>query len=92
MLAGTPVVASETSGIPEAIVSGEHGLLTPPGDTAALATALGRLIRDEAYRLRLAANAQDRALSEFTISAMTDAYEAVYRAAVSDSAAVRPYT
>jgi glycosyltransferase involved in cell wall biosynthesis len=83
MLAGTAVVASETSGIPEAIVSGEHGLLTPPGDVSALAAALGTLIRDDACRRSMAARARDRALSEFTIGAMTDAYEELYRRAVS---------
>jgi glycosyltransferase involved in cell wall biosynthesis len=82
MLAGTAIVASEASGIPEAIVSGEHGLLTPAGDSEALAEALGKLIRDEPYRRRLAAQAKERALKEFTIGAMTDAYEALYRAAV----------
>jgi glycosyltransferase involved in cell wall biosynthesis len=83
MLAGTAIVASETSGIPEAIVSGEHGLLTPPGDVSALAAALGTLIRDDACRRGMAARARDRALSEFTIGAMTDAYEELYRRAVS---------
>jgi glycosyltransferase involved in cell wall biosynthesis len=83
MLAGTAIVASETSGIPEAIVSGEHGLLTPPGDVPALAAALGTLIRDDACRRSMAARARDRALSEFTIGAMTDAYEELYRGAVS---------
>jgi glycosyltransferase involved in cell wall biosynthesis len=83
MLAGTAVVASETSGIPEAIVSGEHGLLTPPGDVLALAGALETLMSDPAYRLRLADQARDRAMAEFTIGAMTGAYEELYRAAVS---------
>jgi glycosyltransferase involved in cell wall biosynthesis len=82
MLAGTVVVATTASGIPEAIVSGEHGLLTPPADSAALAKALGDLIANERYRLWLAAQAQDRALSAFTIGAMTDAYEGLYRAAL----------
>lgn len=83
MLAGTAVVASEASGIPEAIVSGEQGLLTPAGDSEALARALETLIVDEPTRLRLAAHAQDRALAEFTIDAMTDRYEELYRGAVS---------
>jgi len=82
MLAGTAVVASEASGIPEAIVSGEHGLLTPPADIKALASALGKLIGDEPYRRTLAHQAKERALKEFTIGAMTDAYEKLYRAAV----------
>lgn len=80
MLSGTAVVASETSGIPEAIVSGEHGLLTPPGDEVALAEAIRKLIVDESYRVRLATQGQGRAMAEFTVGAMTDAYEDLYRA------------
>jgi glycosyltransferase involved in cell wall biosynthesis len=79
MLAGNPVVASETSGIPEAITSGEHGILTPPGDVAALAEALGALLVDPGLRRRLGAAARERALAEFTIGKMTDAYERCYR-------------
>lgn len=81
MLAGTAIVASQASGIPEAIVSGEHGLLTPSADSEALADALDKLIRDEPYRSRLAAQAKERALAEFTVGAMTDAYEELYKVA-----------
>jgi glycosyltransferase involved in cell wall biosynthesis len=81
MLAGAAIVASETSGIPEAIVSGEHGLLTPPGDVGALAGALEQLIGDAAFRRRLGEAGRRRAQAEFTIGAMTDSYEALYRAA-----------
>lgn len=83
MLAGTAIVASEASGIPEAIVSGQHGLLTPAGDSQALADALGKLIQDQAFRQRMARQAKERALNEFTVAAMTDAYEDLYRASLS---------
>jgi glycosyltransferase involved in cell wall biosynthesis len=42
--AGVPVVASAIGGIPELVDDGRTGLLVPPGDTAALATALTRLV------------------------------------------------
>lgn len=79
MLAGKVIVASVTSGIPEAIVSGVHGILVPPGDINALAVALRRVIEEPDLRLRLAAAARQRAELEFTIEAMTDRYEALYR-------------
>ena len=78
MLGGTPVIASDVCGIPEAIVSEEHGLLTPPGDVEALAAALRRSLTDPALRERLAAAAKGRALREFTIEAMTTAYESLF--------------
>jgi glycosyltransferase involved in cell wall biosynthesis len=43
MAHGTPVVASAVEGVPEVIVHGRTGLLVPPGDAQALATALQEL-------------------------------------------------
>lgn len=80
MLAARPIVASETSGIPEAIVHDRDGLLVPPGDVAALATALRALLLDASLRQRLGAAALSRARGEFTIGAMADRYERLYRA------------
>jgi glycosyltransferase involved in cell wall biosynthesis len=79
MFGGNVVIASDISGIPEAIEHGTHGLLTPPGDAAALADALGTVLRDPVSRDRLAAAALERARSRFTIDAMTSAYECLYR-------------
>jgi glycosyltransferase involved in cell wall biosynthesis len=39
----TPVVASRVGGLAESIIEGETGMLVPPGDPAALATAIQRL-------------------------------------------------
>jgi glycosyltransferase involved in cell wall biosynthesis len=41
-----PVVSTRHSGIPEAVTDGETGLLVTPGDPAALAAALARLLDD----------------------------------------------
>lgn len=81
MLAGKPIIASATSGIPEAIETGREGLLTPPGDSAALAGALSRLLRDPAERRRLGDAARARGQREFTVGVMTDAYEPLLRQA-----------
>jgi glycosyltransferase involved in cell wall biosynthesis len=43
---GVPVVASAVGGIPELVEDGRTGLLVPPGDAPALATALSRLALD----------------------------------------------
>jgi glycosyltransferase involved in cell wall biosynthesis len=50
---GLPVVASAVDGIPEDVVDGESALLVPPGDPAALAAALRRLVTDPPLRERL---------------------------------------
>jgi glycosyltransferase involved in cell wall biosynthesis len=54
MAAGTPVVATNVSGIPELVRPGVNGLLVPPEDPVALADALLALHRDPALAGRLA--------------------------------------
>jgi colanic acid/amylovoran biosynthesis glycosyltransferase len=46
MRAGLPVVTTPVAGIPELVHDGETGLLVAPGDDAALAAALGRVLQD----------------------------------------------
>ncbi|MFN2468567.1 MAG: glycosyltransferase family 4 protein [Gaiellaceae bacterium] len=50
---GTPVIATATGGVAEVVEDGRNGLLSPPGDPAALAAALGRYFGDESLRERL---------------------------------------
>ena len=59
-----PVVAAGP-GNPEAV--GDTGLVVPPGDVDALASALGGLAREPEERARLAKAARERQLSEFGI-------------------------
>jgi glycosyltransferase involved in cell wall biosynthesis len=79
MLAGKPVIASRTSGIPEAVNDGVDGLLTTPGDVGELATALRGVIASPARRAALGGAARARATAEFTLDAMADGYERVFR-------------
>jgi glycosyltransferase involved in cell wall biosynthesis len=78
MHAGNCIVASRTSGIPEAIETGENGLLVEPGDVEALAEALGDVLRDDDLRHRLSEAALATARARFSIERMTDGYEALY--------------
>jgi glycosyltransferase involved in cell wall biosynthesis len=54
---GRGVVGSRVGGIPDLVSDGETGILVPPGDAAALADALVRVLSDTtlAERLGLAA-------------------------------------
>ncbi len=60
MASARPVVASRISGIPEAVVDGRTGLLSPAGDDEALARDIVRLARDRELALRGAAAGRRR--------------------------------
>jgi glycosyltransferase involved in cell wall biosynthesis len=57
--AGLPVITSNIGGACE-IVDASCGLLTPPGDSSAVAGALARLVEDAALRARLGGAARRR--------------------------------
>ena len=65
MLCGRPVVATDVGGVRELVIDGQTGLLVPPRDAAALATAIDRAVTDPdaARRLGLAARDHARALA-----------------------------
>lgn len=57
MAAGRTIVASDLPAIREVLRDGENALLTEPGDAAALAAAMQRLIADPPFAARLARQA-----------------------------------
>jgi len=59
MASGLPVVACRSVGVVDCLRDGENGLMTEPGDVAALAEALRRVVEDRALRESLAAAALD---------------------------------
>lgn len=63
---GRPVVGARTGGIPEVIVDGQTGLLVPPGDPAATADALARIMSDPTLARRLGEAGRHRARNELT--------------------------
>lgn len=58
MALGTPCVATDVTGIPEALHDGETGIGVPQHDTAMLAAAIEKLLIDAALRVRLARQAR----------------------------------
>ena len=70
--AGLPVVTTNVGGIPEMVTHGVSGLLSEPGDVAALAVNLGSVVQDGSLRDRLAAGAQAAALGRLSLGAMRE--------------------
>lgn len=83
---GLPALASRIYGITDAVLEGVTGLLHPPGDRAALATAMRTLTDDAGLRRRLGAAARDRVRQCFTEAHVTGAMTAFYRAHVDGAA------
>lgn len=67
MSTGVPVVASDLSGIPELVEHEVTGLLVPPGDSEAIASALRRLDDDADLRHRLGAAGRERVVRDFDL-------------------------
>ncbi|WP_194786108.1 glycosyltransferase family 4 protein [Actinomyces haliotis] len=75
MHAARPLVASRVQGLAEVVTDEVTGLLVPPEDAEALASALARIAADPALAARLATDGQREAAERFTT--------AVYREAMS---------
>ncbi|HLZ45767.1 MAG TPA: glycosyltransferase [Gemmatimonadales bacterium] len=66
MAVGTPVIASDVAGIPDALRD-DCGVLVPPRNVDALATAIARLLGDRAERLVIASNARRRVEAHYDL-------------------------
>ena len=78
MAAGIPVVASGVGGNPEAVEDGETGRLVPPGDPAALASAILDLLRDPDRAVAMGRAGRERARERFSLEGMVTAVEETY--------------
>ncbi len=79
MAAGAPIVASRVGGIPEAITSGQEGVLVEAGSPDALAEAVVGLLKDPDRRKRLGTAARRKAATVFTWPATARATLEGYR-------------
>ncbi len=81
MAAGRPVVASNIPGYAAVLRDGVDGLLAPPGDPAALAEALARILDDPARARAMGEAGRERAL-RYDWPVIAGEIEAVYEEAL----------
>lgn len=82
MAARTPVVASDLPGYRNVASSGTEALLTPPGDSEALADALRSVLSNPLQGEDLV-RAGDRRAEQFNIDRLAEIYVDLYRSAIS---------
>lgn len=76
--AGRPVIGADAGGIPEIIRDGETGVLVPAENPVALASAIDKLLDDEALGKRLADAAMKDLKERFPLELMVEKTRAVY--------------
>lgn len=77
--AGRPIVTTDVPGCREVVRDGIEGLLVPPRESARLACALERLVRDPELRLRMGSAARARAVECFSTTRINEETLSVYR-------------
>jgi glycosyltransferase involved in cell wall biosynthesis len=78
--AGVPVAGYALAGVPEAVRSGETGLLVPPGEADALAAVVAALLADADLRRRLGTAAAELCRERFAIGRVALRYLKLYAA------------
>lgn len=78
MANGCPVAITDVGGNGEHIAHGQHGMLSPRGDSEGLAANFKRMVEDYPSAEQMATAARDRVVKEFRLSAAIDRYAALY--------------
>jgi glycosyltransferase involved in cell wall biosynthesis len=65
-------------GVPDLIDDGVHGLLVPPGDSAALSAAIRRMLDDRDGAQAMGERARERRRRDFDVELMVRRFEALY--------------
>ncbi|MDO8535493.1 MAG: glycosyltransferase family 4 protein [Candidatus Omnitrophota bacterium] len=79
MSLGIPCVASATGGIKDIVNDGINGILTPVGDSGAIAGAVLKILDDKDLAKNMSQKAKDFVKGKFSIEAMADNMIDLYR-------------
>ncbi|MHB1127155.1 MAG: glycosyltransferase family 4 protein [Bacillota bacterium] len=79
MASGKPVIATSVGGLTEVLTQRKAAALVPPGDSVALAVALGQLLDNPDLRLALGERARNLVEERFTIKQMVSRTQEVFQ-------------
>jgi glycosyltransferase involved in cell wall biosynthesis len=75
---GVPVVATDVGGNSELVKDGKTGLLVPPGDAGALASAIRRLLADRTLAQEMARAAEENVRLHYSLESMVEKTISLY--------------
>lgn len=87
---GRTMVASAVDGTPEIVVDGRTGVTVPPGEPAALAEAIGRLLRDPALARRYGEAGHAWVQERFTQDQQIERTQQLYLRELASKGAIAP--
>lgn len=95
MAAGRPVVGARVGGLAEIIEDGLNGYLVAPGDSAAFAAALIRILGDRGTAIEMGARGHKRVSEHFSSERFSELFVGAYRYFIKDGifsggASIRP--
>jgi glycosyltransferase involved in cell wall biosynthesis len=79
MACATPVVATNLGGVPEIVQNGKTGLLVPPLDPQAMASAMCKVLTQPELAARLASEARLEVERRFSLSGYVDQIKGIYQ-------------
>jgi len=85
MASGVPVIGSKTGGIPDIIADGINGLLVPPGDPEALASAIMKILNNHELAEKFAQEGLRTVKERFSWDKISDQFIEIYQEVLHES-------
>jgi glycosyltransferase involved in cell wall biosynthesis len=79
LAAGTPVIASNVGGVPDAVINGTHGLLIEPRDPVQIADAIRKLASDSNLVRLMSENCLSWSEKRFGLERLATQFDDLYR-------------
>jgi N-acetyl-alpha-D-glucosaminyl L-malate synthase BshA len=79
MSCGVPIIGCQKGGLPEVVLHGQTGFLTPVGDVEAMSEYALKILTDDVLRKEMGENARRRVLETFDAELIVPQYEEFYR-------------